>query len=51
MQPDGMVYSRGSKNDFDAYAEITGDPGWSWNNMQQYFRKVIQWYICDLICN
>ncbi|KAG6870379.1 hypothetical protein C0995_013397, partial [Termitomyces sp. Mi166 len=34
-----MIYTRGSRDDFNRYAHYTGDKGWSWNNMQQYFRK------------
>ncbi|KAG6917145.1 hypothetical protein DXG01_003658 [Tephrocybe rancida] len=37
---DGMYYTRGSSSDFDRYARETGDPGWSWKNLQQYIRKV-----------
>ncbi|KAG7092206.1 hypothetical protein E1B28_008573 [Marasmius oreades] len=35
-----MVYTRGSAEDFDRYAEITGDKGWSWDRLQPYIRKV-----------
>ncbi|THU83652.1 aryl-alcohol-oxidase from pleurotus Eryingii [Dendrothele bispora CBS 962.96] len=35
----GMMYNRGSKGDWDRYAEVTGDPGWSWNNIQPYIAK------------
>ncbi|THU91238.1 alcohol oxidase [Dendrothele bispora CBS 962.96] len=35
----GMVYNRGSKGDWDRYAQITGDPGWSWENIQPYIAK------------
>ncbi|KDQ57028.1 aryl-alcohol oxidase [Jaapia argillacea MUCL 33604] len=34
-----MVYSRGSSDDYNSWAAITGDSGWSWNSMQQYIRK------------
>ncbi|KAJ7580930.1 glucose-methanol-choline oxidoreductase [Mycena floridula] len=34
-----MAYTRGSSEDYDRYAALTGDPGWSWNNMLQYFFK------------
>ena len=36
---DYMVYNRGSSQDWDRYASISGDEGWSWNSVQQYFRK------------
>lgn len=26
-------------DDWDRYARVTGDSGWSWNSMQTYFRK------------
>ncbi|THH15926.1 hypothetical protein EW146_g4634 [Bondarzewia mesenterica] len=35
----GMVYSRGTAEDYDRYAAVTGDPGWSWDALQPYFRK------------
>ncbi|KAF8177936.1 alcohol oxidase [Mycena galopus ATCC 62051] len=38
-----MVYSRGSEDDWDGYANMTGDDGWSWRNIQQYFHKNEKW--------
>ncbi|TDL26770.1 pyranose dehydrogenase [Rickenella mellea] len=35
----GMVYSRGTAEDFDRYAAVTGDRGWSWDALQPYFRR------------
>ncbi|KAG6810812.1 hypothetical protein H0H92_010202 [Tricholoma furcatifolium] len=35
-----MAYTRGSSNDYDRYAKLTNDPGWSWERLQPYFRKV-----------
>ncbi|KAJ6521926.1 alcohol oxidase [Mycena vulgaris] len=34
-----LVYSRGSSEDFDRWAEMSGDPGWSWDSLQPYIRK------------
>ncbi|KDR80983.1 hypothetical protein GALMADRAFT_1117948 [Galerina marginata CBS 339.88] len=34
-----MAYTRGSSEDYDRYARLSGDPGWSWNALQPYFRK------------
>ncbi|EIN10853.1 aryl-alcohol oxidase-like protein [Punctularia strigosozonata HHB-11173 SS5] len=34
-----MVYTRGSSDDWDRYAELTGDPDWSWSAIQPYIRK------------
>ncbi|KAJ7693407.1 alcohol oxidase [Mycena rosella] len=34
-----MVYTRGSKEDFDRYAEVGGDSGWTWNNLVPYMKK------------
>ncbi|KAF9266696.1 aryl-alcohol-oxidase from pleurotus Eryingii [Marasmius fiardii PR-910] len=34
-----MVYTRGTKEDWDRYAHVTGDPGWSWDSVQPYIRK------------
>lgn len=39
----GQAYTRGSSDDYDRYAKITGDLGWSWDNLQQYFRKNERW--------
>ncbi|KAJ7618659.1 aryl-alcohol oxidase [Roridomyces roridus] len=39
----GMWYTRGSADDFDRYAAVTGDPGWSWEAIQKYFRKNEKW--------
>ncbi|KAJ7720299.1 aryl-alcohol oxidase [Mycena maculata] len=40
---DGMIYTRGSAEDFNRYAAVTGDPGWSWDNMFPYFLKNEKW--------
>ncbi|KAJ7497617.1 alcohol oxidase [Mycena latifolia] len=34
-----MVYTRGSKDDFDRFAQVTGDDGWSWDSLIPYMRK------------
>ncbi|KAJ7680727.1 aryl-alcohol oxidase [Mycena polygramma] len=34
-----MVYTRGSKDDFDRWATVTGDEGWSWDNLLPYMKK------------
>lgn len=33
------MWTRGSQSDWDRYAAVSGDQGWSWANMQSYFRK------------
>ncbi|KAK7051484.1 hypothetical protein VNI00_004458 [Paramarasmius palmivorus] len=35
----GLFYSRGTVDDFDRYANVTGDPGWSWDAIQPYAFK------------
>ncbi|KAF5386554.1 hypothetical protein D9615_001729 [Tricholomella constricta] len=35
----GMFYTRGSAEDYDRYAEVTGDAGWSWKGIQKYIRR------------
>ncbi|RDA88929.1 hypothetical protein CP532_5510 [Ophiocordyceps camponoti-leonardi (nom. inval.)] len=35
----GMVYIRGDKAQFDAWEEL-GNPGWNWNNLLPYYKKV-----------
>jgi len=34
-----MFYTRGSADDFDRYARLTDDAGWSWDNVLPYFFK------------
>ncbi|KAJ7136692.1 hypothetical protein C8R44DRAFT_828533 [Mycena epipterygia] len=40
---DGMVYTRGAADDFNRYAELTGDEGWSWDRLVPYFLKTENW--------
>ncbi|KAJ7631424.1 alcohol oxidase [Mycena polygramma] len=35
----GMIYNRASRDDWDRFAAVTGDNGWSWNNMEPYMKK------------
>ncbi|THH16396.1 hypothetical protein EW146_g4235 [Bondarzewia mesenterica] len=42
-----MIYSRGSADEFDRYARVTGDDGWSWDALQPYIKKLkhtMQWH-------
>ncbi|KAK0471536.1 aryl-alcohol oxidase precursor [Armillaria novae-zelandiae] len=34
-----MTYTRGSSQDYDRYASLSGDEGWTWDKMQSYFRR------------
>ncbi|KAF9034468.1 aryl-alcohol oxidase-like protein [Hymenopellis radicata] len=34
-----MVYTRGSSDDYDKFAEIAGDDGWNWDNLFPYALK------------
>src|SRR2546422_406432 len=36
-----MAYTRGSSEDWDRYATISGDEGWGWEAIRQYLEKVI----------
>ncbi|KXN85893.1 Choline dehydrogenase, mitochondrial [Leucoagaricus sp. SymC.cos] len=38
-----MAYLRGSSEDWDRYAAITGDEGWSWDAIQPYIRRNEKW--------
>ncbi|KAL0945952.1 hypothetical protein HGRIS_012230 [Hohenbuehelia grisea] len=40
---DGMMYTRGSAEDFDRFASVSGDKGWSWDALQPYIRKNEKW--------
>lgn len=35
-----MAYSRGTRDDYDRWANITEDGGWSWDNLFPYMIKV-----------
>ncbi|EJD00214.1 alcohol oxidase [Fomitiporia mediterranea MF3/22] len=35
-----MAYTRGTIDDYDRWANVTGDEGWSWNSLQPYVRKL-----------
>ncbi|KXN85135.1 L-sorbose 1-dehydrogenase [Leucoagaricus sp. SymC.cos] len=37
-----MAYTRSSSKDWDRYASVSGGTGWSWDVVQQYFRKPFQ---------
>ncbi|KAJ7176682.1 hypothetical protein C8R46DRAFT_1346666 [Mycena filopes] len=39
----GMIYTRGSADDYNRFAEVTGDPGWSWDRLLPYFFKNEKW--------
>ncbi|KAF7344393.1 Aryl-alcohol-oxidase from pleurotus Eryingii [Mycena sanguinolenta] len=39
----GMQYVRGPNSDYNRYARVTGDPGWSWDSMLHYFKKSEHW--------
>ncbi|KAK7055880.1 mitochondrial choline dehydrogenase [Favolaschia claudopus] len=38
-----MAYTRGSSEDWDRYARLTGDEGWSWRTIQKYLRRNEKW--------
>ncbi|KAF8075341.1 aryl-alcohol oxidase precursor [Lyophyllum atratum] len=40
-----LVYTRGTSEDFDRYAKVTGDQGWSWNGLLPYFKKSEKWTV------
>ncbi|KAJ7833564.1 GMC oxidoreductase-domain-containing protein, partial [Mycena leptocephala] len=39
----GMVYTRGSADDYNRFAAVTGDSGWSWDRLLPYFFKNEKW--------
>ncbi|TEB27972.1 pyranose dehydrogenase [Coprinellus micaceus] len=39
----GMFYTRGSSSDYDRWATVTGDDGWSWKNLLPYILKNERW--------
>lgn len=34
-----LAYTRGADEEYDQWAELTGDAGWSWENISQYYYK------------
>ncbi|KAI1328714.1 glucose oxidase [Xylariaceae sp. FL0255] len=40
----GMAYVRGDKAQFDAWEEL-GNPGWNWNELLPYFKKVEKMFL------
>jgi choline dehydrogenase-like flavoprotein len=34
-----MFFNRGSKDDYDAWEKL-GNPGWAWDDLLPYFKKV-----------
>ncbi|KAK0233886.1 pyranose dehydrogenase [Armillaria fumosa] len=38
-----MMYTRCSPEDYDRYANFTGDPGWSWESLKPYVFKNEKW--------
>ncbi|KAF9074592.1 hypothetical protein BDP27DRAFT_1213900, partial [Rhodocollybia butyracea] len=39
----GMFYTRGSADDYDRFAAVTGDDGWTWDNMQPFIALNEKW--------
>ncbi|TFK22283.1 aryl-alcohol oxidase [Coprinopsis marcescibilis] len=35
----GLVYTRGSAEDYNTWAKISGDNGWRWDKLQKYIKK------------
>ncbi|KAJ7347318.1 aryl-alcohol oxidase-like protein [Mycena albidolilacea] len=35
----GMIYARGSSEEYDRLANVSGDAAWSWNNLKKYILK------------
>lgn len=38
-----MFYTRGSADDYNRFAEVTGDKGWSWDALQDYIALNEKW--------
>lgn len=48
-----MVYTRGSNDEYDRWAEITQDQSWAWKNLEKYYLKVLtplitEWRIAEM---
>jgi choline dehydrogenase len=40
----GMIYMRGQARDYDGWARLTGDAGWSWDQCLPFFKKHEDYY-------
>jgi len=40
----GMIYMRGQREDYDGWAQATGDPGWRWEAVLPLFRRTEDHY-------
>ncbi|KAF8512598.1 aryl-alcohol oxidase [Hysterangium stoloniferum] len=38
-----LIYTRGSADDYDRFARVSQDPGWSWDSLQPYIQKTERW--------
>ena len=43
----GMIYMRGQARDYDHWAELTGNPEWTWNNSLKDFKAHEDFYKLD----
>jgi len=39
----GLIWARGHRNDFDRWAEQTGDPGWNYSAVLDLYRRIEDW--------
>jgi choline dehydrogenase len=39
----GLIWARGHKHDFDAWAQATGDAGWSYAAVLELYRRIESW--------
>ena len=39
----GLIWARGHKNDFDSWAEQTGDGGWSYASVLEVYKRIENW--------
>jgi choline dehydrogenase len=39
----GLVWARGHKNDFDSWAQETGNPAWSYESVLKIYRRIEDW--------
>jgi choline dehydrogenase len=39
----GLIWARGHRNDFDRWAEQTGDSGWSYESVLEIYKRIESW--------
>ncbi|XP_044727490.1 glucose dehydrogenase [FAD, quinone]-like [Chrysoperla carnea] len=44
-----MIYNRGNADDYNRWEQVYRNPGWSWKNVEKYFKKFEDYEVKDVI--